>query len=155
MEKPSGAVIMDSGGVLLRPTTGRWFPPPAFEQTLAERSVSWDAACLDHALTVGGRFLDQVHPVRLADEAAERLVWLRYHQLVLEALGIDGDVGVLAEAITARWEADCASSPMSGLCRYCASFMSSKYRSWSFPMLGHPCVAGTGSWDLTAMSRRW
>lgn len=108
---PSGAVIMDSGGVLLRPTTGRCFPPPAFEQTLAERSVSWDAARLDLAVTVGGRFLDEVHPVPLADEAAERLVWLRYHQLVLEALGIDGDVGGLAEAITARWEAELCLEP--------------------------------------------
>jgi putative hydrolase of the HAD superfamily len=96
--------ILDSGGVLIRPRGGRWFPPPAFHDVLTERGVTWQPALLDQALAAGGDYLDEVHPVPLADERAERPVWLRYYELVLDRVGVTTGAGDLAEAITTRWE---------------------------------------------------
>jgi len=73
-------VILDSGNVLIRPTNGRWFPPPAFYEVLAERGLSWEPGPLDEGLVAGGVYLDEVHPVPLADEHAEHAVWLRYYE---------------------------------------------------------------------------
>jgi HAD superfamily hydrolase (TIGR01509 family) len=104
-------VILDSGGVLIRPVDGRWFPPPAFNQVLNRRALSWDSESLQAALQVGASYLDEVHPTPLTDEAAERSIWLRYHQLVLEALGIEADSAALAEEITHLWETDISVEP--------------------------------------------
>jgi HAD superfamily hydrolase (TIGR01509 family) len=104
-------VILDSGGVLIRPVNGRWFPPPAFLHVLKRRALAWDMESLDAALQVGGRFLDEVHSTPQADPGAERLVWLRYHQLVLDALRIEADSAVLAEEITDLWETEICVEP--------------------------------------------
>ena len=104
-------VILDSGGVLIRPTGGRWFPPPAFDDVLIEHRVTWQAALLDQALAAGGDYLDEVHPVPLADERAERAVWLRYYEIVLDRVGVTTGVGGLAEAITTRWESTISVEP--------------------------------------------
>jgi hypothetical protein len=96
-------VILDSGNVLIRPTNGRWFPPPAFHQVLAERGLSCEPGLLDAGLAAGGAYLDEVHPVPLADEHAERAVWIRYYEIVLEGAGITTDTSALARAITAAW----------------------------------------------------
>jgi FMN phosphatase YigB (HAD superfamily) len=47
----------------------------------------------------------------VTDEAAERSVWLRYHQLVLEALRIEADSAALAEEVTHLWETDITVEP--------------------------------------------
>ena len=49
-------------------------------------------------------FLEDQLDLPLADEAAERPVWFRYYAIVLEVLGVIGEVTGLAEANTARWE---------------------------------------------------
>lgn len=104
-------MILDSGGVLIRPTGGRWFPPPAFHEVLTEHRVTWQLALLDQALTAGGDYLDEVHPVPLADERAERAVWLRYYEIVLDRVGVTTGGGRLAEAITTRWESTISVEP--------------------------------------------
>lgn len=100
----SVGVILDSGDVLLRPVAGRWFPPPAFEQILHDRGIIWDPVRLQVALTLGGQYLDDIHRVPLADEHAERAVWLRYYGIVLDALKLPDDSVGLAETITSAWE---------------------------------------------------
>lgn len=103
-------VICDSGGVLLRPVNGQWFPAPAFDEVLNEQGVTYEETLLAPALAAGYEYLDAVHREPLSDEAAERLVWVRYYEIVLEALRLD-DKGVLAEAIAARSEASLPVEP--------------------------------------------
>jgi HAD superfamily hydrolase (TIGR01509 family) len=104
-------VILDSGNVLIRPTNGRWFPAPSFEEVLGERGLTWDRGLLDEALALGWEYLEEVHPVPLANEQAERPVWVRYHEIVLEGLGITSRRRGLAEAITAAWESTLSVEP--------------------------------------------
>ncbi len=104
-------MILDSGGVLIRPKSGRWFPPPAFADVLTEQGVAWEPARLESALVDGGDYLDEVHPVPLADECCERAVWLRYFEIVLDRVGAATDVKEVAEAITARWESTMCVEP--------------------------------------------
>jgi len=104
-------VILDSGNVLIRPTNGRWFPAPDFEELLRRRGLSWEPGLLDQALALGWEYLDEVHPVPLADEHAEHPVWVRYHEIVLEGLGITTDRSGLADAVTAAWEATLCVEP--------------------------------------------
>src|SRR5205809_615175 len=103
-------VILDSGGVLLRPVTGRWLPPPAFDEVMHAGGLSWDPTRLDVALEVAGRWLNQVHSIPLADESQERPVWVRYHELVLNELGVS-EASALAEVITAAWESKLSVEP--------------------------------------------
>jgi putative hydrolase of the HAD superfamily len=97
-------VILDSGGVLIRPTNGRWFPPPAFHDVLTQRGLTWDDGSLSEALLLGEEYLDAVHATPLADEVAEHPLWVGYYEIVLEALGIGADRSELSEAITVAWE---------------------------------------------------
>jgi HAD superfamily hydrolase (TIGR01509 family) len=55
-------------------------------------------------LALAGQYLDDVHRVPLADEHAERAVWLRYYGIVLDALKLPDDPADLPEAITSAWE---------------------------------------------------
>ena len=89
----------------MRPKNGRWFPPAAFTLIFEQRGLAWDGKLLEEALRVGARYLDAVHTTPVADEAAERAVWLRYHEVVLEHLSLPVDRGELAEAITESWTA--------------------------------------------------
>ena len=104
-------MILDSGGVLLRPVNGRWFPCPAFYDVLADRQLAWESEALARALAGAEEYLGSVHHIPLADEAAERPVWIRFYELVCEGLELRGDVGELAEAITDRWEATLSVEP--------------------------------------------
>ncbi len=107
---PEG-VILDSGGVLIRPKNGRWFPPPAFTDVLSEQGVAWEPGLLEPALVDGGDYLDEVHPVPLVDESSERAVWVRYFEILLDRLAVGVDVRGLAEAIAARWESTTCVEP--------------------------------------------
>ena len=91
-------MILDSGGVLIRPSNGCWLPSAAFDQVLAGRGVSYDVSLLPAAAAAGASYLEDVHPVRLADEAAERLIWRRYYHVVLEGVGIADGSGELARS---------------------------------------------------------
>jgi putative hydrolase of the HAD superfamily len=104
-------VILDSGGVLLRPITGEWFPPPAFHEVMHSRGLTWDQQRLDDAVAFAGRYLDEIHAIPLADEAAERPIWVSYHRVLLEELGVAADCSELAEAITAAWESTICVEP--------------------------------------------
>ncbi len=104
-QRGTAGVILDSGGVMIRPVGGEWFPTISLEQVLAERGLAWDRDRLAGALAAGAAYLDAVHGVPLRDEAEERVVMARYHELVLAGVGITRDGAALAREIQAREEA--------------------------------------------------
>jgi putative hydrolase of the HAD superfamily len=101
---PRLGIILDSGGVLVRPRNGRWFPPPAFSDVLDEQGLTPDEAALGEALAAGERYLNEVHAIPLADEVAERPVWVRYYEIVLESAGVTPRRTGLAKVIAERQE---------------------------------------------------
>ena len=98
-------MILDSGGVLIRPVGGEWFPTASLEQVLAERGITWERDKLAGGVAAGAAYLDAVHGVPLRDETEERAVMARYHELVLAAVGVTRDGAALAREIQAREEA--------------------------------------------------
>lgn len=96
-------VIFDSGGVLLRPISGQWFPPPGFAEVTAARGLAWTEEQLTPALAAGMEFLDAEHTIPLASEEEEHELWTRYFDVVLRALEHHGDS--LPALITERWKA--------------------------------------------------
>jgi HAD superfamily hydrolase (TIGR01509 family) len=98
-------VILDSGGVMIRPIGGEWFPTVSLEQILAERDIAWERDKLAGAVAAGDAYLDAVHGVPLRDETEERVVMARYHEIVLAGVGVTRDGAALAREIQAREEA--------------------------------------------------
>ena len=98
-------MILDSGGVLIRPVGGEWFPTASLERVLAERGVDWQRDKLADAVAAGAAYLDAVHGVPLRDEAEERVVLTRYHEIVLAGVAVTRDGTALAREIQAREEA--------------------------------------------------
>lgn len=96
--------ILDSGNVLIRPSSGHWFPPAAFEELLADQAVAWDRNRLARALAAGEAYLNCVHPVPLRDLVEERAVWTRYYEIVLTGVGVTRDIPRLARAMAAASE---------------------------------------------------
>lgn len=96
------ALLLDSGGVLIRPLDGVWFPPPVFAEVLGERGLVWDGDVLPAALEVGMALLDGAHGQPLADEAAEIELFTRYHESVLSELGLPVELGAEIAARSAR-----------------------------------------------------
>src|SRR5438128_4659920 len=95
-------VMLDSGGVMIRPVGGEWFPTTSLEQVLAERGVTWRRDELAAAVAAGAAYLDAVHHLPLRDETAEQAVMARYHEVVLAGVGVTRDGAALAKAILAR-----------------------------------------------------
>jgi putative hydrolase of the HAD superfamily len=95
-------VILDSGGVLIRPVGGEWFPTASLEQVLAERGVAWRRDGLADALAAGAAYLDGVHHRPLRDEGEEQAVMAGYHQVVLGGVGVEVGADGLAREILAR-----------------------------------------------------
>ncbi len=98
-------VILDSGGVLIRPIGGEWFPTRSLEQVLEERGIAWERNRRASALAAGDVYLDSVHHLPLRDEGEERAVMARYHEIVLAGVGVVDDAAALAREIQAREEA--------------------------------------------------
>jgi HAD superfamily hydrolase (TIGR01509 family) len=98
-------VILDSGGVMIRPVGGEWFPTASLEQVLAERGIAWERDRLAGALAAGAAYLDAVHGEPLRDETEERSVMARYHEIVLAGVGVVLDGAALAKEIQSREEA--------------------------------------------------
>jgi HAD superfamily hydrolase (TIGR01509 family) len=98
-------VILDSGGVMIRPVGGDWFPTLSLEEVLAERGVAWERDRLADAVAAGYAYLDAVHHLPLRDETEERLVMARYHEVILAGVGVEQDSPALAREIQRREEA--------------------------------------------------
>lgn len=98
-------MILDSGGVLIRPVGGEWFPTMSLEQVLAEHSIAWERNKRTDALAAGDAYLDSVHHLPLRDEDEERAVMTHYHEIVLAGVGVVNDVAALAREIQVREEA--------------------------------------------------
>ncbi|MGD9890022.1 MAG: HAD family hydrolase [Dehalococcoidia bacterium] len=98
-------VILDSGGVMIRPVGGDWFPTMSLEEVLTERGVAWDRDRRDSAVAAGSAYLDSVHHLPLRDEVEERVVMARYHEAILAGVGVERDGAALAREIQRREEA--------------------------------------------------
>lgn len=101
---PVAGVILDSGGVLIRPVGGEWFPTQTLEQVLDERGLFWERWRLAEAVAAGSAYLDSVHDVQLRDEAEERSLMARYHAVVLAGVGVTEDGLELGREIQRREE---------------------------------------------------
>jgi HAD superfamily hydrolase (TIGR01509 family) len=101
---PTG-VILDSGGVMIRPIGGDWFSTASLEQVLAECGIAWERDRLTAALADGAAYLDAIHHMPLRDEAEERVVMARYHEIVLAGVGVTRDGDALAREIQSREDA--------------------------------------------------
>jgi len=99
--KTSG-MILDSGGVLIRPTSRRWFPFDGFEEAAAGQGLQWEAAAFEAALGVGVQLLDYEHRTPMTRVDAEVDLWIRYHEIVATELGCDAPAEVARETVT-RW----------------------------------------------------
>lgn len=97
----STGVILDSGGVLIRPIGGQWFPPAAFGEVLVSRGITYDESLLPAALSAAWAYLDEVHSTPLIDESGERAQFVEYHRRLLAGVEAVGDRTALAEEIDA------------------------------------------------------
>jgi putative hydrolase of the HAD superfamily len=76
-------VLFDSGGVLIEPRGGRWWPPHGFERIVRAHCPTASFASLESALAPALAYLDGNHPTE-----AWREVHREFHRLVVEGLGI-------------------------------------------------------------------
>lgn len=95
---PIRAAILDSGDVLMRPVTGRWFPHPAVQSILDAAHPGWPRQRLDEALDRTYGWLASVHEIPVRTEDEEWMLWAEYHRRLLDALGLTG----VSEATTGR-----------------------------------------------------
>ncbi|MEV0536796.1 hypothetical protein [Kitasatospora sp. NPDC050463] len=79
------AVLLDSGGVLMRPIGGRWNPRADFEQTVLAHAPSITAEQFAAAIAAGDRLLAESSPE--PDD---------YHQLMLREVEVDPTPELLA-----------------------------------------------------------
>ncbi|GAA2787979.1 HAD family hydrolase [Kitasatospora aburaviensis] len=82
------AVLLDSGGVLIRPIGGRWNPRADFEQTVLTRRPDITPGRFAAAIATGDRFLDSTPTTPDPDD---------YHRVLLHALGVEPDPHLLAD----------------------------------------------------------
>jgi HAD superfamily hydrolase (TIGR01509 family) len=82
------AVLLDSGGVMVRPIGGRWNPRFDFEETVRRHLPDHPLDRLAAAIASGDRFLDEGPADRPRVE---------YHRHLLQALGIDNPTPVLLD----------------------------------------------------------
>ncbi|MDT0265134.1 HAD-IA family hydrolase [Streptomyces sp. DSM 44915] len=87
-QPPPRAVLLDSGGVLVRPIGGRWNPRADFEETVTRHAPWLTVERLAEAVTVGDRFL------AAQDRTPDRDA---YHAAMLRHLGVAPGPELLAE----------------------------------------------------------
>lgn len=84
------AVLLDSGGVLIRPIGGRWNPRFDFEQTVLSRAPHISPDQFVAAIDVGDRYMS----------AAPRTPgYADYLRVILEHLGVAADAALLADLL--------------------------------------------------------
>ncbi|MFD0567439.1 HAD family hydrolase [Kitasatospora saccharophila] len=82
------AVLLDSGGVLMRPIGGRWNPRADFERTVLAHLPAVPPERFAAAIAAGDRYLDASPTTPATDD---------YHRLLLHALGADPTPELLAD----------------------------------------------------------
>jgi HAD superfamily hydrolase (TIGR01509 family) len=90
MPSPLSAVLLDSGGVLMRPIGGRWNPRADFEPALLRRNPALTTDQFAAAIKLGDQFMTSAESTPDLD---------RYHSVMLESLGVDPTPDLLAELI--------------------------------------------------------
>lgn len=84
------AVLLDSGGVLMRPKGGRWHPRADFEATVLRRNPEITAEQLAAAIKLGDRFMNDAGSTPDLDH---------YHAAMLRSLDIPATAELLAELV--------------------------------------------------------
>jgi HAD superfamily hydrolase (TIGR01509 family) len=84
------AVLLDSGGVLMRPIGGRWNPRADFEANVRRRNPEITDDRFATAIAVGNTFMDDAGSTPDLD---------RYHAVMLADLGVEATPELLAELI--------------------------------------------------------
>lgn len=84
------AVLLDSGGVLMRPISGRWHPRADFEPTVLKRHPGISAEQFAAAFAAGEQFMTAAAATPDLNE---------YHAVILEHLGVAPASDLLAELI--------------------------------------------------------
>ncbi|MCD7438409.1 HAD-IA family hydrolase [Streptomyces lincolnensis] len=82
------AVLLDSGGVLMRPKGGRWNPRADFEQILLAHEPSLTPEQLEEAVSAGDDHLAALSSTPDYDD---------YHRVVLRHLGVEATSRLLAD----------------------------------------------------------
>jgi putative hydrolase of the HAD superfamily len=72
-------VLFDSGGVLMGPRGGRWWPIYGFEQAVLAHAPQASFAELDSALRPALAYMDQVHPNE---------DWREFYRIVVQGIGV-------------------------------------------------------------------
>ena len=83
-----GGILFDSGGTLVRPVAGEWWPRPRFRELLERHGVkgaSWEQ--LESAILAGQRYLDANHDLQTEEE--ELAQFERYYEIKLASLGVE------------------------------------------------------------------
>jgi putative hydrolase of the HAD superfamily len=73
-------VLFDSGGVLMGPRGGRWWPIYGFEQAVLSHAPQASFAALDTALLPAFAYMDQVHPNE---------DWREFYRIVVHGIGVE------------------------------------------------------------------
>jgi len=84
-------VLFDSGGVLIGPRGGRWWPIYGFEQAVLTYFPGASFAALDSALQPAFAYMEQVHPNE---------DWREFYRIVIQGIGIE-PTGALLDDIAA------------------------------------------------------
>jgi HAD superfamily hydrolase (TIGR01509 family) len=90
MPSSLSAVLLDSGGVLMRPIGGRWNPRADFEPAVLRRNPKITTDQFATAINLGDQFMASAESTPDLD---------RYHAVMLESLGVDPTPDLLAELI--------------------------------------------------------
>jgi putative hydrolase of the HAD superfamily len=79
-------VLFDSGGVLMRPRGGRWWPIYGFEQAVLTHAPQASFAALDTALLPALAYMDQAHPNE---------DWREFYRIVVRGIGVEPTAALL------------------------------------------------------------
>jgi putative hydrolase of the HAD superfamily len=94
------AVLFDSGGTLLRPIGGAWWPRPILQRMLQKSGTKITLSQLDGAHQRGVRFLDLHH--HLSTEEEEVAQFKEFYAIVLAELRIVTDAPTIEELALAE-----------------------------------------------------
>lgn len=90
MTSPAKALLLDSGGVLMRPVDGRWHPRADFETTVKAHAPHVTDAELAEAVREGDRFMAAAAATPDLDD---------YHRAMLARIGVEASAELVAALV--------------------------------------------------------
>lgn len=79
-------ILFDSGGVLLGPRGGRWWPIHGFEEVVLSYFPNTSFAALNEALVPAMTYMDRTHPNEN---------WREFYRIIVERLGLEASDALL------------------------------------------------------------